>query len=99
MFTFCTDTLRYSFDEKGMVREFTDIASGKDHAVPGCAAFYLLEGMKKHRLNTDEGEVWFEHHLKIDNTDLSPDEAADRVIEAFGLVPREKEASEYRFGV
>ena len=59
----------------------------------------LLEGMKKYRLNTDEGEVWFERHLKIDNTDLSPDEAADRVIEAFGLVPREKAEAEYRFGV
>ena len=46
-----------------------------------------------------EREVWFQHHLKIDNTDLTPDEVADRIIEAFGLVPNEKEAWEYRYGV
>ena len=54
---------------------------------------------ERHKLNTDAGETLFAHHLKIDNTDLSPDEAADRVIEAFGLVPNEKEDKEYRFGV
>ena len=59
----------------------------------------LLEDVRDHRLNSDEGEVWFEHHLKIDNTDLSPDQVADRIIATFGLVPREKEEREYRFGV
>ncbi len=39
------------------------------------------------------------HHLKIDNPELSPDEVADRVIEAFGLTPLEKAENEYRYGV
>ena len=59
----------------------------------------LLKDARKHRLNSDENEVWFENHLKIDNTDLTPDRAADRVIEVFGLVPNDKSEKEYRFGV
>ena len=59
----------------------------------------LLHDVAHHRLNSNEGEYWFEHHLKIDNTDLQPDEVADRVIEAFGLTPDDKEEKEYRFGV
>ena len=51
----------------------------------------LLRDTENHRLNSEEGEVWFEHHLKIDNTKLSPDEVADRVIAEFGFEPREKE--------
>lgn len=59
----------------------------------------LLRVAQNHKLNTDEGEVWFEHHLKIDNTNLTPDQVADRVIEAFSLVANEKDEKEYRFGV
>ena len=59
----------------------------------------LLKDAENHRLNSDEGEVWFEHHMKIDNTNLTPDEVADRVIEHFHLVANEKEEKEYRFGV
>ena len=59
----------------------------------------LLKDAKNHRLNSDKGEVWFENHLKIDNTDLDPDRVADRVIEAFHLTPDEKDEKEYRFGV
>lgn len=59
----------------------------------------LLSDTKNHRLNSEEGEIWFENHLKIDNTHLSPDEVADIVIEKFGLVPNEKPENEYRFGV
>ena len=58
----------------------------------------LLQDAENHKLNTDEGEIWFENHLKVDNTDLGPDEVADRVIKEFGLVPNEKEEKEYRFG-
>ena len=39
------------------------------------------------------------NHLKIDNIHLEPDEVADRVIETFGLVARNKSEKEYRFGV
>lgn len=59
----------------------------------------LLDDTEKHRLNSEEGETWFENHLKIDNSDLEPDQVADRVIEAFGLVSNDKEDREYRFGV
>ena len=51
----------------------------------------ILETAEKYKLNTDAGETLFAHHLKIDNTRLSPDEVADRVIAAFGLVPNGKE--------
>ena len=59
----------------------------------------LLKDAKNHRLNSDEGEIWFENHLKIDNTGLEPDQAADRIMRAFGLVPDEKDEKEYRYGV
>ncbi|MBO4414777.1 MAG: AAA family ATPase [Lachnospiraceae bacterium] len=59
----------------------------------------LLNDTKKYRLNSNEGEFWFEHHIKIDNTDLEPDEVADKVIDAFGLTPNDREEKEYRFGV
>ena len=59
----------------------------------------LLKDASNHRLNSEDGEVWFEHHIKIDNTKLSPDEVADIVIEQYKLVANEKEEKEYRFGV
>ena len=59
----------------------------------------LLRSDERYRLNTNEGETWFEHHLKIDNTNLTPDEVADRVISAWNLTANEKEEKEYRFGV
>lgn len=59
----------------------------------------LLRDMEKHRLNSNSDEFWFENHIKIDNTNLQPDEVADMVIEIFHLVANEKEEKEYRFGV
>ena len=59
----------------------------------------LLDGAAKYRLNSNEGEVWFENHLKIDNTNLEPDEVADRVIREFSLEANEKDEKEYRFGI
>lgn len=59
----------------------------------------LLKDAENHRLNSNDGEVWFENHIKIDNTGLSPDEVADMVIEQFKLVANVKEEKEYRFGV
>ena len=58
----------------------------------------LLKDAENHRLNSNDGEIWFENHLKIDNTTLSPDEVADLIIEQFKLVANEKEEKEYRFG-
>ena len=59
----------------------------------------LLDGAAKYRLNSAEGETWFENHLKIDNTRLEPDQVADLVIEKYHLTANEKEEKEYRFGV
>ncbi|MBO4873285.1 MAG: AAA family ATPase [Lachnospiraceae bacterium] len=59
----------------------------------------LLHDAKEHRLNSEADEIWFENHLKIDNSALAPDEVADRVIEAFGLKAKGKDEKEYRFGV
>lgn len=59
----------------------------------------LLSDAQNHRLNSEHGEVWFKNHIKIDNTALEPDEAADIIIARFGLVPVEKDEKEYRYGV
>ena len=59
----------------------------------------LLEGVQNHRLNSEPDEIWFQNHLKIDNTHLKPDEVAKIVIARFGLMPNKKEEKEYRFGV
>lgn len=59
----------------------------------------LLRDAEKHRLNSENNEVWFENHLKIDNTNLEPDEVADVVIETFHLKANDKPEREYRFGV
>lgn len=45
----------------------------------------LLETMEKYRLNSNEGEKLFENQLKINNTNLEPDEVADIVIDKFNL--------------
>lgn len=59
----------------------------------------LLSDAEIHRLNTEEDEFLFDNHLKIDNTNLAPEQVADMVIEAFGLTPNNKEEREYRYGI
>ena len=59
----------------------------------------ILNDAARYRLNSNEGEVWFANHLKIDNTNLGPDQVADRVISEFQLTANEKDEKEYRFGV
>lgn len=59
----------------------------------------LIKSDSIHKLNSDKDEFWFENHIKIDNTNLEPDEVADIVIKAFNLVANNKEEKEYRFGV
>lgn len=39
----------------------------------------------KHRLNTNDGETPFDNYLKIDNTNLSPNEVAVKIKERFQL--------------
>ena len=58
----------------------------------------LLKDAQNYRLNSMPDEIWFENHLKIDNTNLSPDEVADIIINTFKLTAKDKKESEYRFG-
>ncbi len=59
----------------------------------------LLKDVERHRLNSNDGEIWFKNHIKIDNTSLCPDEVADMIIEKFALTANERDEKEYRFGV
>lgn len=59
----------------------------------------LLDDASRHRLNSGVDEVWFRNHLKINNTNLEPDEVADIVIRIFRLTANNKTEKEYRFGV
>jgi len=45
----------------------------------------LLETMKKYRLNSNDGELICPNHVKINNTNLEPDEVAEQVINYFQL--------------
>lgn len=43
----------------------------------------LLETMKQYKLNSNDGETIFPNHIKINNTNLSPEEVADIVLKKF----------------
>ena len=45
----------------------------------------LVEDDRRYRCESLPGEVPFEHYLRIENADLSPEEAAERIIAAFGF--------------
>ena len=46
----------------------------------------LLETMKKYRLNSNDGELLCPNHLKINNTNIDPEEVAKTVVEKYGLI-------------
>ena len=46
----------------------------------------MRAGNAKYRLNSYEGEkLPFKHYMKLDNTHLSPEEAAQRIMDHFGI--------------
>ena len=45
----------------------------------------LIDTMTKHRLNSHEGEIKRQHYIKINNRNLSPEEAAQKIKEYFQL--------------
>lgn len=45
----------------------------------------ILQEDRQYRLESLEGELPFPNYIKIDNTELSPEEAAERIREAFDL--------------
>lgn len=46
----------------------------------------LLSSMEKYRLNSSPGDIAHPNYIRINNTDLSPVEVADQVIEFFKLI-------------
>lgn len=56
----------------------------------------LLETMEKYRLNSNEGETICPNHLKINNTNLSPEEVSSIIVEKFGLLIKTEKASKAR---
>lgn len=45
----------------------------------------LIKTMKKYRLNSNDGETICHNHIKINNTNLSPNEVSDIIIEKFNF--------------
>lgn len=45
----------------------------------------LLRSMQKYRLNSMEGEIPYKNYIKIDNTELSAEETAERIVRHFGM--------------
>ena len=41
--------------------------------------------MKEHRLNSNDGELICPNHIKINNTNLEPEDVAEQVINYFHL--------------
>ena len=48
----------------------------------------IYKTMEKYRLNSNEGEIKFENYLRINNTNLSPDEVSNMIIEKFKLLQK-----------
>ena len=46
----------------------------------------IYKTMEKYRLNSNDGEITFENYLRINNTNLSPDEVSNMIIERFELL-------------
>ena len=44
---------------------------------------HLLEVSRQHKLNTDGDFFYTDNYLRLDNTNLTPDEVARRIVEAF----------------
>ena len=44
----------------------------------------LLSIEEHHRVESHEGEVPFENYMRIDNSNLTPEEVADMIVERFG---------------
>jgi hypothetical protein len=45
----------------------------------------LVDSMEKYRMNSNDGEVKYENYIKINNTNLTPEEVASIVVEKFSL--------------
>lgn len=59
----------------------------------------LISTAEKYRLNSNEDEFLCKNHLKVDNTNMSPEEVANYVIEYFSLESTNKEEREFRYKI
>lgn len=59
----------------------------------------LLKDSANHKLNTDKDEILFKNHIKIDNTNLLPDEVSDNIIDSFKLTSTNKSEREYKYEI
>lgn len=46
----------------------------------------MINSLKKYRLNSNEGEIEHPNYLRLNNNNLTPDQAAEKIIEHFGMV-------------
>ena len=53
------------------------------------STYDFIETYKKYRLNSKEGETICPNHLKIDNSNLSPEEVSDIIVRHFALPVKE----------
>lgn len=59
----------------------------------------LISTSEKYRLNSFDDELICKNHLKIDNTNMTPEEVADYVINHFSLRSTNKEEREFRYKI
>lgn len=59
----------------------------------------LISTAEKYRLNSFDDELICNNHLKIDNTNMTPEEVADYVINHFSLQSTNKEEREFRYKI
>ena len=45
----------------------------------------LIESMNKYRMNSKKDEIKFDNYIKINNTNLTPQDVADIIINKFNL--------------
>lgn len=53
----------------------------------------LIKSDTKYRLNSNENEIWFNNHLKINNENLTPEEVVDVILKKYDLRSEFKEKS------
>ncbi len=59
----------------------------------------LIKSTQNHQLNSFPDQFICENHIKIDNTNLSPEEVANIVISKYNLKPNMKPEKEYKYGI
>mgnify|MGYP003307373947 CR=1 FL=1 len=91
--SFSDAVIREVQEETGLNIRYPQLCGIKDWCENQCryvVLFYKTTHFDGILHSSEEGEVWFEHHMKIDNTNLTPDEVADLVIKEYGFTRKEE---------